>query len=152
MSTVLMTVIAVLLTFIVVWAWMMAQRLNRLHIRTDSALQALQAALDRRAALVAALHPEAIGGAQAAQKIQLGYETFADRAEKERAISARIAAIGESAEPMIVDAEVRLSLAHRFYNDAVADTRALRTRTLVRWLRLGGTAKLPEFFEFADYV
>ena len=47
------------LTALMLWAFFTAQRLNRLHIRTDSALQSLQAALDRRAAVVTAILPEA---------------------------------------------------------------------------------------------
>ena len=43
----------------------------------------------------------------------------------------------------------RQELAHRFYNDAVTTTRALRTRPLVRFFRLGGTAPLPNYFELA---
>ena len=51
---------------------------------------------------------------------------------------------------MLADAEGRIHLAHRFYNEAVSDTRALRLRPAVKWLRLGGTAKLPEFFELSQ--
>ncbi len=41
-------------------------------------------------------------------------------------------------------------LARKFYNDAVAATRAARRRWLVRLLRLAGGAPLPEFFEIDD--
>ena len=41
-------------------------------------------------------------------------------------------------------------LARRFYNDAVAVTRAARRRWLVRLLRLAGGAPRPEFFEIDD--
>lgn len=43
----------------------------------------------------------------------------------------------------------RHDLAVRFYNNAVADTRRLRLRPVIRVLRLAGTAPLPEFFPFA---
>jgi hypothetical protein len=43
-------------------------------------------------------------------------------------------------------------LARRFYNDAVAVTRAARRRWLVRVLRLAGGAPLPEFFEIDDSI
>lgn len=151
MSTFFLVVLTVLLTAALLWAYQTAQRLNRLHIRTDSSLLALQAALDKRAALIAALEPEMQPAARAAELIPLEYASFSRRAEKEREISARIAGMGEEAPARIVDAEARLQLAHRFYNEAVADTRALRTRPLVRMLRLGGTAKLPEFFEFTEF-
>jgi hypothetical protein len=41
-------------------------------------------------------------------------------------------------------------LARKFYNDAVAATRAARRTPLVRLLRLAGGASLPEFFEIED--
>jgi hypothetical protein len=43
-------------------------------------------------------------------------------------------------------------LARKFYNDAVAVTRAARRRWLVRVLRLAGGAPLPEFFEIDDTI
>lgn len=135
-------------TFAVVWAANMAQRLNRLHIRTDAALIALQAALDRRAAVVAALDESAAPISHAAQAISLEYSTLQHRVEQERLISRTIAEFEGPTPAAIVDAEARLQLAHRFYNDAVADTRALRHRPLVRILRLGGTAPVPQFFEY----
>ena len=62
----LVALAAVLLTVVVLWAYFTAQRLNRLHIRTDSARLSLQASLDRRAAVVAVLIPQA--AATAAQR------------------------------------------------------------------------------------
>jgi 8-oxo-dGTP pyrophosphatase MutT (NUDIX family) len=50
----------------------------------------------------------------------------------------------------LADAEARVLLARRFHNDAVRDTLALRERRPVRWLRLGGTAPLPSYFEIAE--
>jgi hypothetical protein len=41
-------------------------------------------------------------------------------------------------------------IARRVYNDAVRDTLALRSRRMVRWLRLAGTAALPQYFEIAE--
>ena len=43
-----------------------------------------------------------------------------------------------------------LLLARRVHNDAVRDTLDLRSRRLVRWLRLAGTAPAPAYFEIAD--
>ena len=50
----------------------------------------------------------------------------------------------------LADAEARVLLARRFHNDAVRDTLALRERTLVRWLHLGGTAAMPTYFEIVE--
>ncbi|AHI22942.1 LemA family protein [Corynebacterium vitaeruminis] len=151
METALLVILAVLVTVALYWAFSTAQRLNRLHIRTDSAKLALQAALDKRAAVVAAVEPSSQAAAEAAEAITLDYATFESRANAEREISKAIAAMGEDLPPRVIDAQSRLQLAHRFYNDAVSDTRALRTRPMVRVLRLGGTARLPEYFEFNDF-
>lgn len=140
---------AVLLTVVVLWAYFTAQRLNRLHIRTDSARLSLQASLDRRAAVVGALIPEASATATEAESIPLEYGNFDRRASVERALSAAISELEPQMPAQLIDADVRVQLAHRFYNEAVADTRALRLQQPVRALRLGGTADLPEFFEFS---
>lgn len=140
---------AVLLTVVVLWAYFTAQRLNRLHIRTDSARLSLQASLDRRAAVVGALIPEASAVAVEAEAIPLEYGNFDRRAGMERTISAAISELEPQVPAQLIDADVRVQLAHRFYNEAVADTRALRLQQPVRALRLGGRADLPEFFEFS---
>jgi len=48
------------------------------------------------------------------------------------------------------EAESRVLLARRFHNDAVRDTLALRDQRAVRWLRLGGHAARPTYFEIAE--
>ena len=142
------------LTALMLWAFFTAQRLNRLHIRTDSALQSLQAALDRRAAVVTAILPEAAALASAAESVPLNSTSFRARASVERSLTERISALesqlSSQAAVLLSDSTARVQLARRFYNDAVSDTRALRTRPLVRILRLGGTAQLPNYFELAD--
>ncbi|ALC06070.1 hypothetical protein CDES_08325 [Corynebacterium deserti GIMN1.010] len=147
--TIVYLLLAIAITAMLLWAYFTAQRLNRLHIRTDSARQALQAALDRRAVLVGALLPKAIEPSKRAEAITLEYSKFSQRARAEREISEIILQQQSLPEP-IIDAATRVELAHRFYNEAVSDTRNLRTRLLVRTFRLGGTAPLPEYFELLD--
>jgi hypothetical protein len=50
----------------------------------------------------------------------------------------------------LADVEQSVLIARRVYNDAVRDTLDLRSRRLVRWLRLAGTAPAPVYFEIAD--
>jgi hypothetical protein len=50
----------------------------------------------------------------------------------------------------LLDTEQLTLLARRVHNDAVRDTLDLRSRRLVRWLRLAGTAPAPAYFEIAD--
>lgn len=140
--------LAVVLTVAVLWSLQTAQRLNRLHIRTDAALAALQAALDRRAAVIAALLPGSQPLALAAEAEPLVHGGFEERAARERDLSDALVPLGNELPGQLIDAEVRVQLAHRFYNEAVADTRDLRLRPLVRAFRLGGTAPLPEFFAY----
>lgn len=146
MTIALVSMAAVLVTIALCWAFFTAQRLNRLHIRVDASLRNLAAALDRRAALIQALDPGAAGKARAAELITLEPALFDDRAAAEREMMEATT----SAHPAIIDACARVELAHRFYNDAVTDTRAVRVRPLVRTLRLGGTARLPVYFELRN--
>ena len=48
------------------------------------------------------------------------------------------------------DVTDRVSMARRFYNDAVRDTRAVRETPLVRVLRLAGRARMPDYVELVD--
>lgn len=136
--------LAIVVTLVCAWSFFTAQRLNRLHIRVDSSLLSLGAALDRRAALAQALVPDAALAAALAQAVPLAPGRFDARAKRERELGAMLS---NCEHPMLIDASVRVQLAQRFYNDAVTATRALRTRPLVRLLHLGGTARLPEYFE-----
>ena len=59
----------------------------------------------------------------------------------------------EGADELLTELESaahQVFLARKFYNDAVAATRAARRRPLVRLLRLAGGAPLPGFFEIED--
>ncbi|WP_238419288.1 LemA family protein [Gordonia sp. 'Campus'] len=167
-------VVAALL--VIGWAYHTANRLDRLNVRVDLARQALESTLDRRSVVVRAVAAEMIAGAPDG-----GYRksdddevavsaralmTLADRAERaapsdredaENALSAALARTdSRRRSPALVvelaDAETRVMMARRFYNDAVRDTRALAQRRPVRWLRLGGHASPPEYFEIIERV
>jgi len=78
-----------------------------------------------------------------------------DREARENDLSQRLAALDRSGLSIelateLDDAEQRVMLARRVHNDAVRDTRALRSRRLVRWLRLAGKAPAPSYFEIVD--
>jgi hypothetical protein len=73
----------------------------------------------------------------------------------ENALTRRLAALDRRALPVtlaaeLAEAEQLVLLARRVHNDAVRDTLDLRSRRLVRWLRLAGTAPVPAYFEIAD--
>ena len=146
---VLLIVAAVSLTLLAAWAYSTAQRLHRLHIRLDRSRDALQAALDRRCAVIAAVYPELGAQARDTERTRLKPTDLQSRMRQE----ARLAQVlleradGRQEPALLQDANTRVSLALRFYNDAVEDTRALSSRPLVRALRLGGTAAPPEFVQ-----
>lgn len=137
-----------------------ASRLDRLHVRTDAAWSGLDGALARRAVvtrtIAAAGHidPEVAKALRdAADRAEL-----ADRGEREAAENELSALLGDIAPDTLpvglaeelVEATHRVMLARRVHNDAVRDTRSLRARRLVRWLRLAGTAPHPDYFEIAE--
>lgn len=151
MSLWVAVILTVLVTVALLWAFFTAQRLNSLHIRTDAALASLEAALNRRAAVVAALLPDEEQAQRVAQRVEstpLDPGGFAPRAQRESALNDVVGRRLDPPPAQLVDAEVRVQLAQRFYNEAVADTRALRLRPLVKLARLGGTARLPQFCDY----
>lgn len=143
---VLLIALVVVATLGAAWAFHTAQRLNRLHIRLDRSRDALQAALDRRCAVVAALYPQLAPRARATEEVRFTPRDLDSRLEAEAELVGELAQhVGDSIPAQLEDAHTRVQLAQRFYNDAVADTLSLRLRPSVRTLRLGGTAALPAY-------
>lgn len=165
-TVLVLALIAAVVVAIGLWAASTANRLDRLHVRSDQSWQALDGALARRA-VVARSVAVAIAGPTADSALveqAKRLTTLADRAERagradretiENQLSAALSAIDiaqlrpqQVAE--LADAEARVLIARRFHNDAVRDTLALRTRRPVRILHLGGTAPLPTYFEISE--
>jgi 8-oxo-dGTP pyrophosphatase MutT (NUDIX family) len=167
-TIILIIALAMLLAVLVVlgtWAYQTANRLDRLHVRYDLSWQALDGALARRAVVARAVAANVFGGATQADAAAARHlAALADAAERaprqareacENQLSAALATIDPASLPAgliaeLADAEARVLLARRFHNDAVRDTLALRERSLVQVLRLGGTAALPSYFEIAE--
>ncbi|MCU1640766.1 MAG: hypothetical protein JWN03_1041 [Nocardia sp.] len=163
-------VLALIAAFVItlgVWAYTTANRLDRLHVRSDQARNALSAALDRRTVVARTVATVLGVGAdvdRANQARHLG--ALAGRAERtdwrdretiENQLAGALSGVEISQLPPqlvaeLADAEARVLIARRFHNDAVRDTLALRTRRSVRLLHLGGTAPLPTYFEIAERV
>jgi 8-oxo-dGTP pyrophosphatase MutT (NUDIX family) len=137
-------------------ALLRANRLDRLHVRTDAAAAGLRAALERRAVVartIAAVQRSDVAEALRAAADAAEHGAPAEREAAENELTRVLAApltlpTGLAAE--LVDAEQRMVIARRVYNDAVRDTLALRATRLVRWLRLAGTAAAPRYFEIAE--
>lgn len=165
-TVLVLALIAAVVIAIGLWAYSTANRLDRLHVRSDQSWQALEAALSRRAVVARAVASAlADPGADPAalERAEL-LAALADRAERtgrpdreavENQLSAALSAVDSARlRPQMVaelaDAEARVLIARRFHNDAVRDTLALRTRRPVRILHLGGTAPLPTYFEITE--
>jgi hypothetical protein len=146
-----------------------AGRLDRLHARLEAARAALDAALVRRSSVALELASSGLldpatslllaGAAHDARSAHNDQEL--PESDLTRALRAVFGQPGfrssltgvEGAEELLTELESaahQVFLARKFYNDAVAATRAARRRPLARLLRLAGGAPLPEFFEIED--
>ena len=166
--TIIIVAAAILAGVYVSWR---AGRLDRLHARVETARAALDAALVRRSSV--ALELAACGLLDPATSLLIAGAAHDARAGGElnelaesdltRALRAALgqpgfrAALAElgRGEELLAELEAaahQVFLARKFYNDAVAVTRAARRRWLARLLRLAGGAPLPEFFEIDDSI
>ncbi|MDN3358019.1 hypothetical protein [Actinomadura sp. DC4] len=161
--------VAVLILLGVYVSWR-ATRLDRLHVRLETARAGLDAALVRRAAvalelaasrqldpatsllLAAAAHEARIADGDnrefAESDLSRALRAVVDQPDFRATLAARQdgPALMED-----LDAAVRkVSYARSFYNNAVTATRAARRKLLPRVLPLSGRAPLPEFFEIDD--
>jgi hypothetical protein len=152
-----------------------AGRLDRLHARLEARRAALDVALVRRSSVALELASSGLldpatslllasvaHDARSAQNGQ-GWEGGQELPESDltRALRAVFGQPGfraslngtDGADELLTELEGaahQVFLARKFYNDAVAATRAARRTPLVRLLRLAGGAPLPEFFEIED--
>jgi 8-oxo-dGTP pyrophosphatase MutT (NUDIX family) len=158
-STFVIVIVLVVLLLAAGRLWLTANRLDRLHVRTEAAWAGLEGALSRR---IAATRAAAAAGAFAepdADRLRL-LTSAADRAPRRtradaendlsRTLATQPPVISRELAAELLDASERVALARRFYNDAVRDTRALRAVWFTRLFRLAGHAVLPDYFEIAD--
>lgn len=160
-TAVVIAVIVAALIWLAILAATRATRLHRLNIRVDLARTSLLAALDRRAVVarvIAASYPDqALAAALTAAADGAEDAEPGDREPAENRLAMVLAQTDPEARPAaltaeLADAQARVSIARRFYNDSVRDARTLGERRMVRFLRLGGHAELPEYFEISERV
>ena len=153
---ILLALVVALVVAFGLWLVATANRLDRLHVRMDAGWAALDAALARRSVVARTVAASALPPREA--KVLRAAAESAPRAERELAeneLTRRLARVDRSRLPAglaeeLADAEQRVVIARRVYNDAVRDTLALRRRRRVRYFRLAGTAPRPEYFEIAE--
>ncbi|SNS48947.1 Uncharacterized conserved protein [Geodermatophilus pulveris] len=155
---------AVVVALLAAWVTWTLTRLGRLEARVDRAWAVLDAQLRRRAALAEALcrdHAAAVGEERAARLAACVREVRSprsgDRELAENALGRELRELPGDRPGLpaalradLADAATRVGLARRFYNDAVRDTVALRTRRLPGLLRLHAARPLPRFFDIED--
>lgn len=159
MTTTVIVIVVVLLLIAALRLWITANRLDRLHVRTQAAWVAMEGALSRRivasraVALAGGLDPERAAVLRGLAR-KADSADRAHRADAENDLSRALAALPSSVPPdlagELADAGERVLLARRFYNDAVRDTLALRTGWFTRFFRLAGHAAAPQYFEIAE--
>lgn len=142
----LVVVLLALAAVVGVWLSGLASRLNRLHIRTDSARLSLEGALQGRAAVIATLRPDLQSMAGRTSGVALRAEEMGARSDAENLLLRSLDA-DQLSSPAFIGASTKVDLAARFYNDAVGDTLGLRSRPVVRVFRLAGSAPLPAYYE-----
>ncbi|MBV9594253.1 MAG: hypothetical protein JO147_10750 [Actinobacteria bacterium] len=154
---------AVVLTILLTgWVVFTATRLDRLHARVDAAQAALDAQLVRRVAAVR--HAVDSGAGQLSSVARDHYDSVTtaalaaepgDRQLTENEVGRAADELNAMELPAEVglelrEASVRVVIARRFYNDAVRDTRALRSRRVPRLFHLAGRRELPQFFDIDE--
>ncbi len=157
-ETTLLVVALALVVVLGTWLVGTANRLDRLHVRTDAAWAALDAALARRAVVARAVSGVVDPGPGDRLRVLAERAERAGRPDREDAeneltrelasVDRRDLALALVAE--LVDAEHRVVIARRVHGDAVRDTLSQRRRRPVRWFKLAGTAPSPEYFEIAE--
>jgi hypothetical protein len=154
--------VAILLTM---WVTFTLTRLDRLHARVDAAQASLDAQLVRRAAALLSVAEQLTGAPDlephrrpdVVARAALSLDSGDDRQGAENAVGhavARVldgpAVLAPEAQSELRETAARVLIARRFYNDAVRDTRTLRTRRMPRLLHLAGRRAMPQFFDIDD--
>lgn len=163
-----------ILMVVVVYLASTAGRLDRLHKRVDTGLEALDVQLRRRSKVTLGIAESGLLDpgtcivlSDAAEDALADERNPVERAPVESDLSGVLEATAGTREEVDAFAELeggqhyvdqlsgavhRVELSRRFYNDAVRACRAVRRQHLVRWLGLAGHTALPQMCEMDDRV
>ncbi|MFI6226813.1 hypothetical protein ACIBCR_05760 [Micromonospora echinospora] len=138
----------VLVVAYLIWT---ASRVERLHLRAESAARALDAHLLRRAAAAAVLAEQRYGvELYAAARIALDAAPE-EREAAENDLTRQLRAVRlDPADPAceaVIAASRRLALARQVHTDLVRDALTARRRVLVRLLRMARRHDRPRYFD-----
>lgn len=145
------------LAVLAMWSLWTVTRLDRLQTRVRTARASLDAQLVRRAAAAQAIaaHVEPVLGERLRAAVRAAIEAEdSGREAAENELGTALRELPDDLDPALLadlaDAAQRVTLARRFYNDAVRDTRALRSARVGRLVGLVSSRPEPAFFEIAD--
>ncbi|WBB81429.1 hypothetical protein O7606_08730 [Micromonospora sp. WMMD882] len=148
------TVAVAVVALVSAYLFWTASRVERLHLRAESAARALDAHLLRRAAAAAVLAEERDGvELYAAARIALDAgPQEREAAENDLTRQLRAARIDptDPAGEAVVAASRRLALARQVHTDLVRDALTARRRPLVRMLRMSRRHERPRYFDVDD--
>ncbi len=132
-----------------------AKRVDRLHARAASAARALDAQLVRRAATSAVLaeekgsDPDLYAAARGALDARVEDREAAEN-DLTRMLRKRNLDADDPLDGSVIAASRRVALARQVHTDLVRDALAVRSRPLVRLLRLGMRHPEPAYFDIDD--
>jgi hypothetical protein len=143
-------VVALLSTYLT-WT---ARRVERLHVRVNSAARALDAHLLRRAAAAAVVaERHALVELYAAARVALDAEPD-EREAAENDLTSRLRAqplvSGDPTTQTLVATSRRVALARQVHTDLVRDALTARDRPLVRVLRMSRHHPRPSYFDIVE--
>lgn len=147
----------------------LAARLDRLHHRVETSRAALETRLARRAAVALEVSrllepPLGEGLRLAASRMvrapdapvsEAGENLLARALHQAFDDAGRVRGLradpgrGELLDELVLAGE-RVQLARRFHNDTVAHAQRMRSKRVVRWAKLAGTAQMPQMVEIDD--
>ncbi|MFC6084560.1 LemA family protein [Sphaerisporangium aureirubrum] len=166
----ILLVVGVAVVLAAVYVSWRAGRLDRLHIRLESAREALDAALVRRAAvcmelaasrildpatsllLAAATHEARTAGPEEREHAESDLSRALRAVVDQERFRERMAETPAGPELLaeLDSAVTKVVYSRRFYNNAVGVTRQAQRRWLARTLRLAGHTEYPSYFEIDD--
>ena len=139
------------------YLWWTAQRVERIHLRAQSAARALQAHLLRRAAAAAVVAEHAeVTELYAAARLALDAQP-AEREAAENDLTRQLQVLrpdelppGDPATRTLLTASRRAVLARQVHTDLVRDALTARGRPLVRALGMARRFPQPEYFDIVE--
>jgi hypothetical protein len=157
-------IVGAFLLVLIAWVAWTLTRLSRLEDRVERAWLALDTQLQRRAGLAEELardYPAAVGedravylaafAADARDPVDGDRELAENFLGRElRELPGDLRGVPAALRTDLEGTAIRVSLARRFYNDAVRDTHSLRRSRLARVLRLHGRRPRPRYFDIDD--